>query len=274
MLTQVFLTTSVYALAHQIGMLEAIRQVNEQIRQPSRDSLPAVRTIARFHKLTSDAAEDGGIGYLVDGGATYIGMARSRMFHEAFKSGMAWVTVDDDIEATTPLCMAMLEALDDLLPRVVVVPYMMRVPVDQVKIADGVPSTAARLAVTLPAIFEERRLPIKTGGPMRDLARLVKMPRGYGGGFGLVGMNRRAMEEIVAAADKTKLRWVDGDGVEKLALFYESLEDGLWYGEDTSFFRHRIPESVSVEALLCGSIVHAGISLDLDKLGEVPGLTL
>jgi hypothetical protein len=273
MLTQVFLTTSVYALAHQIGMLEAIKQVNEQIRQPTRDSLPAVRTIARFHKLTTDASPEGGIGYLVDGGATYIGMARSRMFHEAYQSWMAWITVDDDIEATMPLCQAMLEALNDLVPRVVIVPYMMRVPAGQVQIADGLPSTTTRLAVTLPAIFEERQVRFNDlGGGISRLARLVKMPKGYGGGFGLVGMNRAAMKAIVDAADPAKLRWVDGDGVEKLALFYESLEDGLWYGEDTSFFRHRIPESVSVEALLCGSIVHAGVSLDLDRLGEVPGL--
>jgi hypothetical protein len=165
----------------------------------------------------------------------------------------------------------MLEALDDLVPRVVIVPYMMRVPAGQAQIADGLPSTTTRLAVTLPAIFEERAIRFNVDKVSR-LARLVKMPKGHGGGFGLVGMNRLAMQAIVDAADKTKLRWIDGDGAEKLALFYESLEDGLWYGEDTSFFRHRIPEGVSVEALLCGSIVHAGVSLDLDKLGEVPGL--
>lgn len=266
MLTQVFITTSCYALSHQLGMLEAIQRVNEQIRNPTSESLPAVRTLTRIHKLTTEASPDGGIGYLVDGGATLLAMARSRHFHEALKSSLpAWISIDDDVEATTPLCAAMLEALDDVAPRVLVVPCMVRAPTTH---ADGVPSVAPRLACTLPAIFEERTRRFEVGGQSR-LCRMVKMPKG--GAFGMVGMNRAAMQAIAEHAPPS-LRFLDGDGAEKLALFHEILRDGLWYGEDMSFFQ-RVPEAVSVEALLAGVVVHAGIPLDLDKLGEVPGAT-
>jgi hypothetical protein len=273
MLKQVFVTTSVYALAHQLGMLQAIQEVTRQIEAPDRNSLPVVRTIARLRMLAE-------VGLGVDGGATYIGMARSRAFHSAFESGLAgWVTLDDDIEVTSSTCAAMLEALDDVVPRIVLVPYYIRAPQGVPSLADGVPELAARLAITLPAIFQERTIRFYHGqklaieGADFATARLVKLPPRQGGGFGMVGMNRRAMEEIVEHAktfpDRESLRWLDGDGIEKLALFYERLEDGLWYGEDTSFFRYRVPESVSVEALLCGTIVHAGLPLNLDKLSEL-----
>src|SRR5260370_1113279 len=92
MLERIFFSTSVYALAHQIGMAQAILEVERQIEAPDRNSLPVVRTLHRFRQL-------GEVGRLIDGGATYIGMARSRAFHDAYeqmkldpKMG-AWVTV-------------------------------------------------------------------------------------------------------------------------------------------------------------------------------------
>src|SRR5258706_2035317 len=272
MLERIFFSTSVYALAHQIGMAQAIQEVERQIEAPDRNSLPVVRTLHRFRQL-------GEVGRLIDGGATYIGMARSRAFHDAYEQMKvdpnmgAWVTVDDDIEVSTPTCAAMLEALDDIVPRIVLVPYMIRAPVGVVALADGVPQLTSRLAVTLPAVFQERVVRGSAVVAKRELqfdGRLVRLPFRQGGGFGMVGINRIAMREIVEYAQTfAELRWLDGDGVQKLALFYERLEDGLWYGEDTSFFRFRVPASVSVEALLCARIVHAGLDLDLDQLGEL-----
>jgi len=61
------------------------------------------------------------------------------------------------------------------------------------------------------------------------------------------------------------LTWFDY-GEKKLAIFYERLEDGLWYGEDSSFFRFRVPESVTVEALLVGTVLHGGVPLTLSTL--------
>jgi hypothetical protein len=291
MLERVVVSTSVYSLAHQIGIVAALQEIQRQTEAPDRNSLPVIRTIHRFRQLAEVSRH-------LDCGATYIGMARSRAFHVAWermnedpKLG-AWVSLDDDIEATTSTCAAMLEALDDIVPRIVIVPYTIRAPVGVPTIADGVIEMVSRLAVTLPAIFQERNVIVRAEVAKRPLeltARLVRLPPRQGGGFGMVGMNRIAMREIVDFAKEETpagpkqwrddddhqppaqldLRWLDGDGVEKLALFYERLEDGLWYGEDTSFFRYRVPEIVSVEALLCGRIVHAGLELNLDELGEL-----
>lgn len=233
---QVFVSTSVYALAHDLGMQEAIDEFRRQLDYPDENALPVVRTIARLRQLVPE-----GVQLHVDGGATYIGMARSRAFHEAFKTGLSWLTLDDDIEVTTQTAGALLEVLEDVVPRIVFVPYLMR--------------DASALTCTLPSVRVERDW---------KGAKLVAMPKGHGGGFGCVGMNRRAMELVVEAAPP-ELKWYD-NGEPKLALFYERLEDGLWYGEDTSFFRFRVPESVTVEALLCGYVKHAGVPLKLDTL--------
>ncbi|SRR6266545_8008065 len=251
MLKKAFVTTSVYALAHQIGMREAIAEVARQLDQPGKDSLPVVRTIHRLRHMVE-------VKLHVDGGATYIGMARSRAFHEAWESQYpCWLSLDDDIEVTQDTCSAMLDALDDVLPRILITPYVERS-------GDEDP----RMVITMPVVRQERVL--------TNRGRAIKLAPGQGGGFGFVGMNRRAMEEIVAHVstkadprdhlDRSKLRWLDSDGREKLALFYEALEDGLWYGEDTSFFKFRVPPSVTVEALCCGTSLHSGFALPLSTL--------
>ncbi len=237
-----FVSTSIYALAHQLGMQGAVDEFRRQLDYPGPDSLPVVRTISRLRQIIE-------VGLHVDGGATYIGMARSRAFHEAFKSGLPWISLDDDIEVTMDVVTSMVEALDDVLPRIVFVPYYMRDGADQPK-----------LTTTLPEVRVERSI-----GP----AKLVLMPKGRGGGFGMVGMNRPAIEAVVALASTPEwwpfTRWLD-DGAPKLALFQEALVDGLWWGEDTNFFRTRVPESVTVEALLVGTVLHGGFPLQLGTL--------
>jgi hypothetical protein len=240
MIKQVFVTSSFYALAHALGMQEAKAKLDAQLHSGDVDplDLPAVISIKRLSRFANTAVS-------VDYGATYIGMSRSRSFHWAYESGLPWITVDDDIEVTTDCAAAMLEALDDdVMPRVVLTPYAKR---------DG----SGALAMELPSIRIER---ISKG------FKLLKLPPRWGGGMGFVGMNRRAMEEIVKAAPP-ELEWLDGeDGVKKRALFYERVEDMLWWGEDTSFFRWRVPATVELEALVTGKILHAGFPLDLATL--------
>jgi hypothetical protein len=239
MKTRLFVSTSVYALAHQLGMQGAINEVARQLDAPDEHSLPVVRALTRLRNLECE------LNLHVDGGATYIGQARSRAFHEARKSGLPWLTLDDDIEMTTDCAQSMLAALDDFMPRIVITPYFTRDPVDP------------RLTLALPVVRTER---------VRNGAKLLLLPPRHGGGFGFVGMNRAAIERIADDAKKhAELKWFDG-GDPKLAIFYERLEDGLWYGEDTSFFRFRVPPDVSVEALLVGTVVHAGVPLCLDTL--------
>ena len=244
----VYVSTSVYALGHELGMVGALKEMQRQLAAPGKDSLPVVRTIHRLRQLA-----DIQLGF--DCGGTVLGMVRSRAFHEAFQSTAdAWISIDDDIDVTTQTAASMLEALDDVVPRVIITPYAARVP----------DSVNTRLCVELPKYRIERN--------WRG-AKLVRLEKGRGGGFGFVGMNRHAMREIVKSNCRfegrapldSSLRWVDVDGTEKLALFHEILEDGLWYAEDMAFFK-RVPSSVSVEALLVGTVSHAGVPLNLETL--------
>jgi len=246
-MNQAFVTTAIYALGKQLGVVEAEKEWQRQLQKPTLQSLAVVRTIARFHAICEKAG--GGIGVTADIGAAIVGQMRSRCFHRAVNSDLpAWISVDDDIEASTETCAALLEAIDDVQPRIVLVPYLLR-------------TTAAsdpKLSVTLPLVRQTRDV----GG-----AHLVTLPTGTGGGFGLVGMNRQAMHSMVLAhSGDQSLFWNDeDDGGEKLALFHDLLEQGIWWGEDTSFFR-RVPREISVEALLTGNINHAGLTLHLERL--------
>src|SRR5258708_33457460 len=122
MLKQVFVSTAVYALAHSLGMQGALDEVARQCKEPNRESLPVVRTITRLANLCE-------AGLHADGGATYIGMMRSRAFHEAYKSGLpGWITLYDAIEFTHATARAMPEALDEPLPQIVLIPFMMCLP--------------------------------------------------------------------------------------------------------------------------------------------------
>ena len=236
---RVFVSSSVYALAHQIGMQQAVDHVTRQLDAPGKDSLPFVRTIVRLRNLDVELALH------VDGGATYIGQARSRAFHEAYKSELPWISLDDDIEVTTDAAAAVVDAItsDEPVPRIVLVPYYTRDAANPV------------LTVTLPIVRSERE---------HNGARFVTLPPGQGGGFGMVGINRLAMQQIRAFADP-ELTWFDY-GERKLALFYEKVEDGFWYGEDNSFFKFRVPSTVIVEALLTGTVLHGGVPLKLSTL--------
>jgi hypothetical protein len=242
MIKQAYVTTALYALGKMLGPAKAITEFERQIRTVTDDALPAARTISRLADLIE-------IGITYDVGAAIVGQMRSRCFHRAYESGLpAWISVDDDIGAEPPLCAAMLEALDDDAPRIVLAPYVLRTT------ATSLP----KLGVTLPLIRHSRQC---------RGAKLVTLPTGTGGGFGFVGMNRQAMDRVVLAhAGDDSLRWNDeDDGGEKLALFHDLLEQGMWWGEDTSFFR-RVPKDVTVEALLTGKISHAGLILDLETL--------
>jgi len=242
MMKSAYVTSAIYALGKQLGIVDALKEWQRQVTEPSSESLPVVRTIARLRKLCD-------IGLTADVGAAIVGQMRSRCFHRAHQSDFpAWLSIDDDIEASTETCAAMLEAIDDVQPRIVLVPYLLRTTA----------TSEPKLSVTLPLVRQTRH----PGG-----AKLVTLPAGTGGGFGFVGMNRHAMDRMVLthAGDGAMLWNDEDDGGEKLALFHDLLEHGIWWGEDTSFFR-RVPKDISVEVLLCGHVKHAGLTLQLERL--------
>lgn len=236
---KVFASTNVYALAKRLGMKGALAEFERQMLHPGLDSLPCVRTLYRIQQLAD-------VHVYVDCGIAAIGKSRCRSFHEALESdAQAWVTVDDDIEATSATIGALLEVLaDDLTPRLVTVPYVLRNPND------------VQTSVRLPVVRIERKI----AG-----YRVVDLPHPASSGFGLVGINRRALETIADSMRETPGYFLDNDNRRKLAAFHELIDGEMWYGEDNSFFR-RIPPDVEVHALLTGTISHDGTPLKLDNL--------
>jgi hypothetical protein len=86
-----------------------------------------------------------------------------------------------------------------------------------------------------------------------------------GGGLGMAAINRAGIRKL-ALAYASKLGYVDGDGVHRLALFQEMLVQGdaQWLGEDVSFCRRCEDVGMRVEALGTGHVKHAGQTLQLD----------
>jgi hypothetical protein len=232
-------TVSAYALGKEIGIVEAMRELERQVQTPTRESLPAVRVIARLRELCDVIVR-------VDTGGTVLGKVRSRHAHAAWESGAeVWLSCDDDVEATTSTLLSMLQAVGDPTPSIVLAPYIIRSATTLVSVA----------SVEIPRIVTSERV---LSGP--GAARLRPVPRG---GFGLVAMNRAALELV--RGECLHLAYVDDDGVERLGLFHDQIRGKRWLGEDLAFFEH-VPARVRVEALLTGHTVHDGEALDLSAV--------
>ena len=247
---KVHVTTSSYMLGKLLGIERAMAELQHQLEDTTSESLPSIRTIARLRELTP-------LELRMDTGGTVIAKVRSRHFHSAFESGAdAWVSVDDDVEAT-------LETLDHLL---------------------GAVATLRPVICTAPVIKRgiASRKEIDVTGAGQIASEVVSFSGRYGngavvriadGGFGLIAINRAAMNEIVKYFDAHvdyhnqdfKL-FRDDDDVAKRAVFREIIREGKWYGEDLSFFR-RVPEHVDIVALIKGHTAHDGIPLELRTVG-------
>lgn len=234
----VCVTVSCYALGKRLGLERGLRELERQIQAPTRESIPAARAIARLRNVA-------GLVVRCDTGGTLLGMVRSQHAHYAWMSGaQVWLSIDDDVEATTPTLRDLVDATIGPVPRIVVAPCMTR------QGGLGLPM----VNVDLPRIVSSERV-LSSGARLRPIRY---------GGLGLVAMNRAALEEVREAC--AHLAYVSADGVERLALFHDELRDGQWLGEDVAFFS-RVPKHVEVEALLTGYTSHAGQPLSLGELG-------
>lgn len=234
-----FVSSQFYALGKQLGIARAMRTINLQIECPDSESLPAVRTIWRLNQIEP-------VQLRIDTGATCIAKTRSRAFHDALaaKECDVWVAVDDDIEATLETCQALIEAVRSS-NGICIAPYILR---------RGLTDNPLRLSVDKQSYQPNDSRTLPSGG---------QVVRGIGGGFGLVAMSKHAMVEI-AAANLTEL-W-DDNGVKKLAIFREQLDNQQhWWSEDLSFF-HRVPSNVQIEVLLTGHTSHNGEHLELSDI--------
>lgn len=239
-------------------------------------NLPHPECVRWVHTL-SRVAPESQIPFYVDATATHLGRARSRAFHWA-KQVMAdnsqceaWVSVDDDCECNQVATALLLRRLRSDEPRIVCVPFVKRAlskpPSSSIVDANGQPAATmgspadANIVPELGAqVNAEGLLPIRWGG------------------FGLVGLNRAAVQRY---AERCKdQNYLDVDGVERLAVFRDVFHQTEpdkpkeWLTEDYSFFE-RAPLDVKRYALCEGSSNHGGIHLDLAHLGAyMSGLEL
>jgi hypothetical protein len=235
----VCVTVSAYALGKRLGLERGMRELERQIQAPDRESIPAARCIGRLRRLVDLMVR-------ADTGGTLLGQVRSRHAHEAWKLGAeVWISIDDDVEATSATLRDLLEAVSGPKPRIVVAPCLVRGG------EFGVPV----VNVELPRIVSTERI-LTSGALLRPIRRA---------GFCLVAMNRAALEQVREAS--AHLAYEDADGEERLALFHDELRDGQWLSEDLAFFA-RVPDSVTVEALLTGHTSHAGQPLALQDVWQ------
>lgn len=235
-----FVSSHFYALGRELGIARALRTINQQIDSPDRESLPAVRAIARLDQIEP-------VKLRLDTGATCIAKTRSRAFHDALAAEDCdvYFAIDDDCEATTPTLRWMIDAVRSS-NGICLAPYVLRRASSEGPI---------RLSVDF--------APLDWQNHVRELPDRGEVIRGMGGGFGLVAMHREALLGI-AAANQAEA-WDDDDGVTKLAIFREELVNRRWWGEDLAFFR-RVPLAVRIEILTTGVTMHSGNSLDLGDL--------
>jgi hypothetical protein len=231
---KVFASCSSYVLGQLFGPVRACELMTDAIVHPQKKPpCFAVEALRRLTKLAD-------VTLRVDGGSSHIGKSRTRHFFDALQHDCdVWFSIDDDVNATAETLAWLLAAVDSKTPRVCIAPCVLR--------------NGQSVNVEWSPIHFERAIP--TGGMCR---------RATAGGFGLVAMNRPA---IVAAA-RAAPSWRDEyDRNLKPAVFLESLSiDGVWTGEDISFFR-RLPREVEVEALTTGKTTHAGCELSLEAVG-------
>lgn len=239
----IFASLSAYVTGRLAGQQTASVMVTELIRRGAtaeipellRPALAGALTLQRLARLYETTLR-------VDGGGTRIAVTRSRQLYEAEKSGAdVWVTVDDDVEASEQTLRWLVEAVtSDSEPRVCVAPCLLR------------ESSVAN--VEWHPLYLTRQLP--RDGKTRRIVR---------GGFGLVAVNRKAMQLICERTCSFR----DSDGQLKPAAFLETydVDTQRWHGEDSSFFR-RLPQVVICEALVTGETAHGGAALDFGSLDK------
>lgn len=213
-----------------------------------------VDTIQRLGDLFGDLEQ---LAIRVETNGSSLGKARARALQWAHESKAdVWVTVDDDVCASPGTLQTLVRLCREAgEPRVIVAPYAIRV---------GENATQAGVSVH----------PIPGAQPVEH-GLLLPIKRA---GFGLVAMNRAALEAIVTDRPTCK----DDDGSRIPLVFNchvkflgrlgdvppESNMESEWLGEDFSFFE-QTRASVFHYALLRGETDHAGALVDLADVAKL-----
>jgi hypothetical protein len=238
----IFVTTSVYALAKQMGFAAADHEFKKQVDNPNGASLACARAIRRLRELDE-------LGLRVDMGVGTAAKMRSRMADYAWDARErcdVWCALDDDCEATLDTFQMALKVVRHT-KGIVTIPYMLRRAEDQ--------SECLSCALVEP--------------PLVRVVAGVHVTRSKVGGFGLVLTHRDALERIRKDGGAPWFSDLDDGGRSRPALFAELQANDRWYGEDWSFFL-RVPAGVEVDALLEGVSHHEGRVLPLHRALELP----
>lgn len=251
---RVFASCSSYTLGQMTSPVDACALISGAVGDMSREQLlPAVHALRELRRLDVE------VELRVDGGSTYLAKSRSRHLAAALESTCdVWLTIDDDLDTTRETLALLLAAVDTAdEPRISFAPYLLRHGSD---VAFGGGSDVACVEWT--PITVERQVTNGLGGPFGHV-RPGHVRRAVRGGFGLVAMNRKALELVQLTVPSFR----DNDGKMKPAAFLEQLNAaGEWLGDDLAFYSRMRGSGVVVEGLLTGETTHAGQRLDLSTL--------
>lgn len=226
----VFFSTMLYALGKDLGIEGAIAEFLRQLEEPDTDSLNVVRTLGRLRTLAA-------VGIYQDNTATCIAKARSRAFHAAHQSEAdVWISCDDDVECTLEVLNLLLDATVAVTPRIAFVPTTLRGN-----------EQMASVKFALAGALSSRS---------RSWSPIVEC------GAGLFCANRAALDTLARGFDHLKFR--DHDGVQKVGLFVETIDNGEWVGEDIAFCRRAALAGVDLVGITAGHSRHGNAApLDL-----------
>lgn len=220
---------SVYVsiFAYPIGKTYAEPEafVKQEIEAGEKAEWPCFRTLARLQALERD------IQLSVDT-STLITKARSRaagIFHRSERA--VWVSIDDDVEASTRDLELLLTAARDPLSNIIVAPCCLR----------------GRDVLNIAA--DKRSI--------RD--NPVRLLECESAGLALAAITHEA---IVTLGDAfPRLWWTNselGQVDSGLGVFLETVEGHHWYGEDFAFCKRARAAHLHIEALCDSEVTHAG----------------
>lgn len=253
-------STICYLHGKVLGLEQAAKVIQAQIAGQTVNGAPvpkAVETIRHLGQLFGDLEE---IAIRIDPNGSNLAKARARALGWAHKTGASvWVCCDDDVTASPGTLQTLVRVCRDAeTPTVLVVPCALRAESSRNAASVNVwPASDTKY----PAGSARITLPLKWGG------------------FGLVAMNRAALELIV----KRRPSFEDDDGSAQPLVFNCELQGTIiggggapanelayrWLGEDLSFFEQVRPLGVECLMLTRGESDHAGAVIDLASVGAL-----
>jgi len=253
----IFVSTMLYSASRKLGRVAANNELMRQVQglaqagasalndldDPNWWGLPAAVTIARCALL-------GEVKVHVNAGATVIGKGRSIAACDFLEEPRAkvWVSVDDDVAVS---CDALAAMVDQCLrePSIVVAPCFLR------------DTTAVNIT--------------DPGAVLLEPSKGCVIQKIGAGGFGCVAFSRAVIQRMWELSP----RWTDDEGIERRAVFRDSIDGGRWWTEDLAAFRFEPmgepapgdtwPLKAHAYAVRRGRTTHNGQALDLSTLEAV-----